>query len=245
MPVLMTCTSGSVRRQQGQLPLSWDDCYWLQHCCGECALDPGYRTHGLCMSLHEQRAWISVWGMLTPSFGNEEVCRHLPLLDGACLYPFTAMGALSLCYLKKQPQAVVQQKGRWGKSQPACLQWRLGRTTLSNSAFPCSTCIPHCLCFSFAAPLPRMSYPREQPPSLSQASAHGLSKRFPEIPHCIMQAGDGGGSGLLPLLHGGALGLSEHGCWCAMGSSDPVAEESKPCLMHCTAATQHPHHAVS
>lgn len=75
----------------------------------------------------KQGACSSAWGMFTPSLGKGEECSHLPVLDGACLYRFAAMGVLSLRLLKDCLKPWLSKGARWGKtlgevlSQPCCM----------------------------------------------------------------------------------------------------------------------------
>lgn len=96
------------------------------------------------------------------------------------------------------PKVRCSKGARWGKplcklpSQPRCVQWRLGSTSLSSPAFPCSTCTLHRLLHPCpACPI----HASETLPSLRPlpSGCPGPSQRCSGIAQTV-----GGGSGRFP-----------------------------------------------
>ena len=200
-------------------------------------------------------AWDAAWGMLTLSLGNVEGCRHLPVLDGAWLHPFAAMGAPGLWQLKRPPPSSrlwCKKGARWGKplcslrSHPRCLQRRPGGTSPSPSAFPCSACTPHCLRFSLAAPPPRVSHPREKPtcPGTSQRCPVMLGHHACDFPRADALQQSGSGPTAHPHTCTGYAGSSR--AWGPTCDGQPgLSRSAEQALMLSAAATQHLHHGAS
>lgn len=187
----MTCTSGSVRRRQGQAPLSWGDGRWPQHRCGECA------PARLCRALGCAGPVGCVWrkvGSLGLCVGHVDplpwkgIGMQAPSCAGWSLPPsLHCHGSPWSVVAQKTPASCGAAKGQYGgKPFASCLS----SPAVCNGGWAAphplpSLAVPAPCTASASAllpPLPAMSLPCEQPPSLSQTPAHGLPRPFSATP---------------------------------------------------------------